>query len=161
MAYKSKYMRISVFYFMLCLSLLSSCKTDWNKEKPKQQSAIVFDALNQLQIKMDGHLYSTFPKLEHPCFPSDTSFTISSAELLAAINSVVELSSIDLSPEEWDEFTKLAVEVQESYRVEQCYEKRIEEVDGSYLSVPKKVHFSGTWVLPEVLGSRDVVLKWF
>ena len=35
-----------------------------------------FEALNNLQLQSNGHLFSTFPNIEHHFYPADSSFSL-------------------------------------------------------------------------------------
>lgn len=125
----------------------------------EQQTA--FDALNTLQMQMQAqYLYSTFPGLGHACFPADSSFVISRAELLTVIEALLAKHCTDLSLEERSRLAAQAVMAQKEYSVEWCFGTSPLLVDGVLTEVPIKTSSSGTWILPRVLGQRDVILEW-
>ena len=117
---------------------------------PVQETAS--DALNTIQVQAArGHLYSTFPGLQHSCFPPDTSFVISSAESRIAIEEILTNHGALITPEQQTKLAAEAVLGQEEYTVLQCIDYLEEQVDDLK---------TGTWILPEVLGRRDVILVW-
>jgi len=120
---------------------------------PEQQSA--FDALNTLQVSTDekNHLYSTFAGIVQPCYPPDTSFVISRAELLIAMEQFLTRHCTNLTFEKRNELAATSVLAQEEYTVLHC---RI----SSKLNYINGLPMSGTWILPSVLGRRDVILEW-
>ena len=121
---------------------------------PEQQSA--FDALNTLQVNTDqrNRLYSTFAGGDHPCYPPDTSLTISQPALLTAMKLFVEKNCKNLSAEERDKLAAASVLAQEAYTVALCLD------ESAKLPYDKGVPMTGTWVLTNVLGKRDVLIVW-
>ena len=121
---------------------------------PEQQSA--FDALNTLQISTDeqNRLYSTFADIAHPCFPPDTSFVISQSELLTAMMQFVKENCSNLNIEKQEELATTAVLAQKEYTVLYC------PGHSSNMNYGKGIPRKGTWVMPSVLGRRDVTLVW-
>ena len=120
----------------------------------EQQSA--FDALNTLQVSTDekNKLYSTFSGISQPCYPPDTSFTISRSDLLTAMKYFVTKHCTYLSFEERDKLAETAVLAQEEYIVLHC-------PDNSYnVNYKNGLPMSGIWVMPSVLGRRDIILEW-
>ena len=120
----------------------------------EQQSA--FDALNTLQTSTDemNRLYSTFANINQPCYPADTSFTISRSELLTAMKQFVTKHCTNLSFEERDKLAATAVLAQEKYIVLHCPD------NSSNVNYENGLPLTGTWVMPGVLGRRDVILIW-
>lgn len=124
-----------------------------------QKSA--FSAFDSIQLKIKGHhLYSTFPGSQHECFPADTSYVISKAELLEAMKELLGRYETGYTIERYNELSSIAVMVKDEYRVEQCYLTSMKMVDGVLTSVPSKSPLEGIWIIPKVLGHRDIVLKW-
>jgi hypothetical protein len=121
---------------------------------PQQQAA--FDAFNNLQTGTDemNHLYSTFAGIYHPCFPADTSFTISRAALLNAMGIFVKKHCTNMSEEKRNELAAHAVLAQEEYLV------LFSVGNASKVNYEAELPMKGTWVLPYVLGRRDVLLEW-
>lgn len=121
---------------------------------PKQQSA--FDALNTLQVSTDemNRLYSTFPGVAQPSDPPNTSLTISQAELLIAMKHFVASNCKNLSVEERDELAAASVLAQEEYTVLLSLD------DSASVNYETGAPMTGTWVLPSVLGRRDVIIVW-
>lgn len=124
------------------------------KQNQQQQSA--FDALNTLQTSTDemNRLYSTFANIYQPCYPADTSFTISRSVLLTAMEQFVTKHCTNLSFDERDKLAATAVLAQEEYIVLYCPDKP------SNVNYEKGLPLTGTWVMPSVLGRRDVILVW-
>jgi hypothetical protein len=120
----------------------------------QQQAAI--DALNTLQLSTDemNHLYSTFAGVVHPCYPPDTSLALSQSDLLRAMQQFVLEHCTSLPPEERNELAATSVLAQETYTVLLCLDH------SAPISYSTGVPMSGTWVLPSVLGRRDVILVW-
>ena len=121
---------------------------------PEQESA--FEALNTLQVRTDelNQLYSTFADIHQPCYPPDTSFVISQSEFLIALKIFVEEFCKNMSDEERDSLSKLAVLAQPEYKVLYC------STDGSISNYKNGLPRIGTWVMPGVLGRRDIILNW-
>ncbi|MCT4622173.1 MAG: hypothetical protein N4A46_01025 [Schleiferiaceae bacterium] len=120
--------------------------------EPIDNQELAFVALNELQTSTDqmNRLYSTFPYNDHPCLPADTSYTISQKDFLTAMNRFVSMQCTNLSVEKRDSLAATAVLAQEEYLVLHC----LGNADIS------ETGMTGTWVIPNVLGSRDVVLVW-
>ena len=119
-----------------------------------QQSA--FDALNELQVSTDekNRLYSTFPGIDQLCYPADTSLTISQTDLLTAMKKFVATNCRDLSPLKREELAAASVLAQKEYIILLC-------LDGSTNAFEENgAPMTGTWVMPSVLGRRDVVIVW-
>ncbi|MEM9548580.1 MAG: hypothetical protein AAGA77_21520 [Bacteroidota bacterium] len=121
---------------------------------PEQNAAL--DAMNKLQANTDekNHFYSTFAGIEHPCYPPDTSFTISQAELLAAMNQFVESHCKELTKEERDKLAASMVLAQEEYIVAYCL------ANATNVSYKDGIPRIGTWIMPGILGRRDVIIAW-
>ena len=121
---------------------------------PEQQSS--FDALNTLQVSTDekNKLYSTFAGIPQPCYPPDTSFTISRSEFLTALEQFMTIHCTNLTIEERNELAATAALAQEEYIVLYCPDNSSEVNYESGLPV------TGTWVMPSVLGRRDITIVW-
>ena len=155
---------LSILLLLPCLTIACKFDQDGNKEKPSnnpvskltqaQQSA--FDALNKLQTSTDemNRIYSTFPGIEQPCYPADENFEITQSELLGFMGEFIAKHCQNLMPKEQAQLAKTAVLAQKEYTVLHCA--------GNDLNVnyEKGLPMTGTWVIPNVLGRRDVVLEW-
>ncbi|MEM6806090.1 MAG: hypothetical protein AAF696_32130 [Bacteroidota bacterium] len=121
---------------------------------PEQDSA--FEALNTLQVSTDekNRLYSTFAGMLHACYPPDTSLRISQADFLAAMRQFITSNCKDISDEEADKLAASSVLAQEEYTLAICFP---DSADPSY---EKGIPRIGMWILPKVLGRRDIVLQW-
>jgi len=119
----------------------------------EQQAA--FDALNSIQVQ-GQHLYSTFSGISHDCLPPDSSFVLPQAELLTAMKELLARYYPTIPLEEQTKLATQAVLAQEEYIVLQCNDNSFGPVDHAH----KKLLFSGTWILPEVLNRRDIIIKW-
>lgn len=121
---------------------------------PEQESA--FDALNTLQVSTDemNRLYSTFAGVVHPCFPPDTTLTISQAELLIAMKQFVTTNCKSLTVEERDELVATSVLAQKEYSVSLCLDH------SAPVTYENGVPMTGTWVMPSVLDRRNVIIVW-
>ncbi len=118
-----------------------------------QQSA--FDALNTIQ-RQGKHLYSTFSGIHHNCFPPDTTFVISQSELLVALEILLERHYVNIEAEQRAKLAYTSVLAQEEYLVLQCNGHS----NGTMNDKRKNIPTSGSWILPEILGRRDVIMEW-
>ena len=120
----------------------------------EQQSA--FDALDELQVSGDGsnRLYSTFTNNYHPFYPPDTSVTITRSELLNALSSFLKRHYKTFSLEERNKLAETAVLAQSQYKMFLC------NANSPHLDYEEGIPQKGVWVLPNVLGHRDVILEW-
>lgn len=116
---------------------------------PEQSNA--FDALNSIQVQ-GHHLYSTFSGIHHDCFPPDTSFVVSRAALQMAMEELLEQYYTSIQAEQRTKLVATAVLAQETYLVLKCNDYSDDKT--------KNVLQSGSWILPEVLDRRDVILVW-
>lgn len=125
-----------------------------SKLTPEQQSA--FDALNTLQVSMDemNRLYSTLPGIVQSCYPPDTSLIISQAELLIAMKQFVTSNCRNLAVDDRDELAATSVLAQEEYTVLLCLD------NSAHVTHENGAPMTGTWVMPSVLGRRDVIIVW-
>ena len=135
-------------------SVYTSSMDTTSELTPEQQSA--FDALNTLQVSTDemNHLYSTFAGIVQPCYPPDTSLTISRSDLLTVMEQFVTRHCTNLTIKERSELAAKSVLAQDEYTVLLCLDN----------SVPVTYEYgapmTGTWVMPSVLGRRDVIIVW-
>lgn len=123
----------------------------------EQQSA--FDAFNKLQVNIkQDHLYSTFVNAPQLCYPPDSNFIISRAELLSALKHLLITYPTNSSIEEQNEMVETAVLAQEEYLVLLCFDKspnqNIQSINNS--SFPT----TGVWILPKVLDRRNIIIEW-
>ncbi len=120
----------------------------------EQQSA--FDALNTLQVSTDemNRLYSTFAGIDQPCYPPDTSLTISQSELLIAMKQFVTSNCRNLSTEKRNALATTAVLAQKEYTLSLCLD------NFSNVDYENGAPMVGTWVMPSILGRRDVIIVW-
>ncbi|GAB5557784.1 MAG: hypothetical protein SchgKO_19970 [Schleiferiaceae bacterium] len=121
---------------------------------PVQESA--FDALNTLQVSTDemNRLYSTFAGIDQPCYPPDTTLTISQSELLEAMKQFVTSHCKYLESENRDELASTSVLAQQEYTLSICFG------NSENVSFEKGLPMSGTWILPSILDRRDLVIVW-
>lgn len=161
-----------VLLMVVCL-ISFSCTSSQNKNKQKsklsttnsinrtlieitsqQQDAL--DALNTLQVNTDemDHIYSTYPNINQPCYPPDTSFEISQTEFLHYMEQFIFKHCKEMEPEIQNELAKASGLAQEKYKVLHCAE---DPLDTKY---ENGLPLSGTWVLPNILDRRDVTLVW-
>lgn len=120
----------------------------------EQQSA--FDALNTLQVSTDemNRLYSTFAGIVQPCYPPDTNLIISQTEFLVAMKQFVTNNCKNLTVEERDKLAAASALVQEEYTVSLCLG------NSTNITYENGAPMTGTWVMPSVLGRRDVIIVW-
>ena len=118
--------------------------------------AAAFEALNALQISMDEEelLYSSFAGAAQACVPPDSIFTISQQQFHAALLEFTSLHCHVLQPSERDSLALQSSMAAEQYTVLLCTHHEGVPADTSNLPM------TGTWVLPAVLGRRDVVMNW-
>lgn len=165
---------INTFIILLTLAYLTfSCTTAQEKRRPKlevtdstsynktvleltpvQQSA--FDALNRLQVNTDerNQFYSTFSNIVQPCYPADTNFVITQSEFLVVMKQFISKHCKMLSAEIQNELAVTSVLAQDKYKVLHCRN------DLSSQNYENGLPMYGTWVMPNVLGRRDVILEW-
>ena len=140
-----------------CMKLQATNRTE-NKRNdaeltPEQQAA--FDALNTLQVSTDSRnrLYSTFAGTVQPCYPPDTTLIISQADALAAMKQFVAKHCTNLTIKVRNELAAKSVLAQDEYTLSLC-------LDHAAVTDENGVPMTGTWVMPNVLGRRDVVMVW-
>ena len=119
-----------------------------------EQAAL--DAFNTLQISTDerNRLYSTFPGIEHACYPPDTIFTLSQSQFTTAMNKFVRTYCKNLPLPQQDMLISTCVLAQENYTISLC--SKGSSIDFMNDSFP----MSGIWIIPKVLNTRDVIIKW-
>ena len=108
-------------------------------------------------IQVQGiYLYSTFSGIHHNCLPPDTSFVISQAELLVAIETLLERHYTHIKAEQRAKLANESVLAQEEYLVLQCKGYS----NGTMYDKSKNIPNSGSWILPKILERRDIVIEW-
>jgi len=160
----------------MCILLLNSCSQPNNRSEKEttishsnnitqdleitpalsatQNSA--FEALNTLQVSTDemNRLYSTFAGIVQSCYPPDTSITISQSELLIAMKQFVTSNCKNLTTEERDRLAATSVLAQKEYTLSLCLG------NSENINYENGPPMSGTWVLPSILGRRDLIMVW-
>ncbi len=128
----------------------------WEESELTEEQQAAFDAFNTLQTSTDkmNRLYSTFANTNHPFYPTDTNFTITQSEFLTYMEKFVSKNCQNLSKDIRDELAKTAVAAQEVYTVLFC------NTESEHLNVENGLPSSGTWVIPNILGRRDVIMVW-
>lgn len=115
-----------------------------------------FDTLNVLQINTDeqSRIYSTFADIRQPCYPPDTSFVISQSEFHSAMQAFLAEHCTEMDSTRRKELGNAAVLSQKQYKVLHCSQNLHPE---DYTNgLPR----NGIWVMPSVLGRRDILLVW-
>ena len=152
--------RITTFLFLMQCLLFSCTSRKQNASVDlTQEQKTAFDALDILQMQMNArHLYATFPGRKHDCFPPDSSFVISQAELLHAMEKLLAEYCKEITSERRNMLAASAVLIQDEYTVKHCYAGST-EIDDSALS-NSETKTTGIWILPNVQGRRDIILEW-
>ena len=121
---------------------------------PQQEAAL--DAFNTLQTSTDeiNHLYSTFANSAHSCSPAETSFSVTQSQLAVYMTEFVSRHCQNLQEDIRNKLAETAVLAQDTYTVLYCNNHPSNEKYKNGLPL------SGTWVLPNIVGQRDVVLIW-
>lgn len=110
------------------------------------------EALNTLQVNtQENRLYSTFANIPQPCYPPDTSFSLTRVQLQDALQLFVAKHYPALPVDQRVALVSKAVMAQDDYIVLLCR-------DG--IPANGASPMTGTWVIPNLLGQRDVVLVW-
>ncbi len=145
--------------------LTFSCSANDNKpvdpqpddslSKITRQQEEAFEALNTIQIT-GQHLYSTFPGISHECLPADSSFVISSDQFCTVLKALLAKYYTGIPKERQEELAEQSALAQEEYLVLQCNGYINEFETPTNQSVPS----SGSWILPRVLDSRDIIINW-
>lgn len=115
-----------------------------------------FDALNTLQTNTDvmRRLYSTFPGIQQPFYPPDTMIVISQKDFLRAMQEFANKYCTKLPLQRRNELVTASVRSQAEYNVLWCNtSKPIEGVNGG-------LAYDGVWIMPNILGRRDLILEW-
>ena len=120
-----------------------------------QEQERAFAALNSIQVQ-GQNLYSTFAGIQHECSSVDTSYIMGQVQFLLALKKLISIHYTIISKEEGDKLASAAVLAQEKYLLVLCNDNSIEVINGADKDVP----YSGTWILPNVLGRRDIIITW-
>jgi hypothetical protein len=141
---------------LVLLFLIISCTNAPNKTTLTLAQQSAFEALNTLQVSSDmqNRLYSTFANIDQPCYPADTSFVITQAQLFIVMKKFVSRHYKNLPAEQQDKLVEISVKAQEEYQVLHCNNNSENEHYENGLPM------TGTWIMPNVLGRRDVILVW-
>ncbi len=125
-------------------------------KKLKNQQESAFDALNTIQTSTDekNRLYSTYANSAQPCNPADTSFVITQTELLVYMKQFVSKHCQNLNKKRRNELAEASVLAQSEYTVLFCARNSLN------VNFENGHPMMGTWVIPNVLGQRDVVMVW-
>ena len=101
-----------------------------------------------------NRLYSSFAGASKACNIPDTIIIMTQDELLSALMQFVENNCGSLSLADRKALALNAVKSQEEYTIKVCFD----ELESA--SNANKNLRNGTWLLPNVLGRRDVVIEW-
>ena len=114
------------------------------------------NAWNTLQLSTNekNRLYSTFASLGQPCYPLDTCFSITQLELAFYLKKFVSKYCQSLPEDLQNELVQTSVLAQEDYSVLCCNIEVQSQKDNVGLPM------NGTWIMPNILGRRDVILVW-
>ncbi|MCH2214788.1 MAG: hypothetical protein MK086_06415 [Flavobacteriales bacterium] len=125
-----------------------------SEPSPQQESA--FDALNKLQFSTNeqNRLYSTFPGSAPLCFDKDTTVTISQSEFQKVLVGFTLNNCDILMASESEELASQAALAQEEYSLTICLNGEDKAFQDNLLST------RGTWILPNILGFRDLIIVW-
>lgn len=121
---------------------------------PEQEAGL--DVLSTLQTSTDEKhkIYSTFPGFPDRCYPPDTILKISRSEFLTAMQNFVTKNCTYMKAEKRDEMAIAASLVQEEYIVFHCADRSSPSSNASELPM------HGTWVLPNIVGRRNLTIVW-
>ena len=125
-------------------------------EELTQQQELAFDALNTIQTSTDerNRFYATFANTFQACYPPDTSFILSQAELLKYMKKFVSKHCQNLEEDVRIKLAETSVLAQEKYTVFYCNSNSLSKNHKNELPT------SGTWIMPGILGHRDVIMVW-
>lgn len=160
------------FHLLLIIFIVFSCKKSEKTQGSKSSDEIqqrrlesikpldqnqeeAFEALNTIQVSTDepNRFYSTFPGTADLCLEIDTVMTISQAELLMALKHFLSNNCKNLSANEQETLAVTAVLAQEEYEVSICN-------PNNSSSNTEALQMTGTWLLRNILGKRDLVIHW-
>ena len=100
-----------------------------------------------------NRLYSTFAGIDQP-YPPTTNFVITQSEFQTVMTRFAQENCTNLNIEKRDSLVKAAVLAQKEYTVLHCID------NPSNIHDDKGLPMTGIWVMPNVLGRRDVILVW-
>ncbi len=120
----------------------------------EQETAL--DAFTTLQVGTDERnlIYSTFANIDQPFYPPDTSVVIAQSEFRIAMTHFVNKNCTKKTGEERAQLVNAVVLAQEKYNVLHC------NVFSADVNYENGLPMMGVWVIPNVLGQRDVVIEW-
>ena len=93
-------------------------------------------------------------QIEQPCYPPDTSFTISQSELLIAMKQFVTSHCKKLPEPERDALAAASVRAQQTYTLSLCLG------NSEDVTYENGAPLTGTWVITRILGQRDLIMVW-
>jgi len=153
----------TLFFITSIFTLL--CCTDQFKADGSQNSDTLLpqlsldqkaasEALTQLQMSTDrmNRLYSTFPGIEHSCYPADTIFLLTQDEFHLAMKKFITDNCKNIDQETRSQLMQRSHLAQENYTVHHCNRDRKKELDSGM--------YSGTWIIPKLLNRRDLIILW-
>jgi len=125
------------------------------KEISKEQE-FALNALNQLQNRTDqsNQLYSTFAKQIHSFCTANTRYKISQSELLVYLKEFISKKCSNIDIETQEDLARISVLAQKEYIIAHCQE------NDESINTQEGLSTNGTWVLPNILGRRDLILVW-
>lgn len=121
----------------------------------EQSSA--FESLNIIQTFSDSknRFYSTFPDIDHPAYPPDTSIVISQSDFLFYLKEFMKEHSTNIESDIQKEIAESSVKAQQEYTVLFC----LKDASIAY-DFKNGIPMHGIWVIPNVLQRRDVIIVW-
>ncbi|GLR18264.1 hypothetical protein [Portibacter lacus] len=119
-----------------------------------QSKALEAFDLIQVGIDSKGRLYSTFPNSNQPCYPADSSFVIPRTEFLVAMKQFTTTYCTSLPPEEQLLLAESVAKAQAEFQIAHCSNSSVKQ------DYKNGLPMTGTWVLPNFLGRRDVTMIW-
>jgi hypothetical protein len=135
---------------VLNLSTYSSTAPDTIGNLTQEQQT-AFDALNAIQVQ-GKNLYSTFPGISHSCPSKGTDLVLTRNELSIALNELLKRHYNHITPSERASLVTQIILIQDEYNVVPC--------SCVMNTLSNGFPDSGTWILPQVLGRRDIVIEW-
>ena len=163
-----KFLAVFLFPFLICAcnsNKEANYPSNTSSELPvaskyvaelTQEQESAFDALNAIQINTDeqNRLYSTFPDIHQPCYPPDTNIVITQAQFLSAMEQFAYKHCKRMDKDQRVQLTTVAVLAQSEYKVLYCPNH------SGKTNYDNGLPMTGTWVMPSVLGHRDIILEW-
>ncbi len=120
----------------------------------EQQAA--FDALNTIQTSTDemNRLYSSFAGAAQSCNIPDTIMIMKQNEFQEAMLQFIQYNCKRLSAKDQRALALNAAKAQDEYTIRVCFDEPVPASNAD------KYLRNGTWLIPNVLGRRDVVIEW-